>query len=128
MYLAAVRSLNRYELLGETLRHALNIVAIAHPQLLQEQAFRRVAQALRPTHRASAVAKEQSRTSGMGASGRRRWRDTVAMGDRSWVTKTACGTTASASIAAISSGWRADPDLVKQGSYRYSRGDDSVPL
>ncbi|MEZ4678716.1 MAG: transposase [Caldilineaceae bacterium] len=36
--LAAVRSLNRYELLGETLRHALNIVAIAHPQLLQEQA------------------------------------------------------------------------------------------
>jgi transposase len=36
--LAAVRSLNRYELIGETLRHALNIVAVAHPRLLQEHA------------------------------------------------------------------------------------------
>lgn len=36
--LSAVRSLNRYELVGETLRQALNIVAIAHPHLLQEHA------------------------------------------------------------------------------------------
>jgi len=59
--LAAVRSLNRYELLGETLRHALNIVAIAHPQLLQEHASvewhkrydRRIEQAQLPKSKAA---------------------------------------------------------------------------
>ncbi|MEZ4677653.1 MAG: hypothetical protein R2932_25905 [Caldilineaceae bacterium] len=60
--MAVLRSLNRYELLGETLRYPGISLAIAHPQLLQEQASVEWHKR-RPTHRKQAAAEEQSRTS-----------------------------------------------------------------
>jgi transposase len=87
--LAAIRVLNRLELVGETLRHALNSLAVVAPDWLQTQAppawFERYGRRLENYHLPQTAAARETLAATIGADGRQLLQAVEAATDQPWL-------------------------------------------
>jgi transposase len=87
--LAAIRVLNRLELVGETLRHALNSLAVVAPAWLQAQAppawFERYGRRLETYHLPQTAAARETLAATIGADGRQLLQAVEAATDLPWL-------------------------------------------